>query len=606
MSLEFDKVVLIDYRAFKGEHEFILGREAGTYFVQGKNKAHPELGPNGCGKSTLFGAVMWCLYGREIREARPAGDVVPWSGGRCGVWLRFYRDEKKHVVERSQSPNSLMLDGENATQAAIDAAVGIGVDAFMHTIIMGQFGKHFLDLSPSDQARMFNDVLQLGVWTDAADVAVKERRVAEGDASTAWTAVAADQGRLSEAEANLASEKRSAEGFAARNAKELADLRVAAANLRRELADIDRQSAQSERKGRAMPDDPAKAIAAERRRQADVNLKLIRANGTVKELATEARLMAERVSAYSDAMKKDKKVCPECHQQVSDTHLRKQLVEAKAKLSDITQRKANADQEASMLFESREDLTDNISKLEKRAAVAEGAAKLRRESERDLERAEESVDLAEKRAKTNPFAENMKRLKARIVELGDLIEDGTAAATKHDRRVEIYSQWIAAFKEIRLSIIDDTLVELEVATNRHAESLGLYDWRIEFATERVKQSGSVSSGFSAKLYPPDSNKPVALTSYSGGESQRWYLAADFGLSEILLSRAGLMTNIEIIDEPTQHLTAEGVADLLACVELRAIELQRTIYFIDHQSLDKGAFTGLITVEHSEGGSRILS
>jgi len=89
------------------------------------------------------------------------------------------------------------------------------------------------------------------------------------------------------------------------------------------------------------------------------------------------------------------------------------------------------------------------------------------------------------------------------------------------------------------------------------------------------------------------------------ESQRWMLAVTFGLSEVLLARAGILPNIEMLDEPTQHLSQAGIDDLLDHLKQRAIDAQRAIYFIDHRALDRGAFDGVIQIEKDQAGSRLV-
>jgi len=134
-----------------------------------------------------------------------------------------------------------------------------------------------------------------------------------------------------------------------------------------------------------------------------------------------------------------------------------------------------------------------------------------------------------------------------------------------------------------------------MASNRHAESLGLDGWEIGFATERETKKGTMSHGFSVFLFPPGQKETVAFEAYSGGETQRLQRAVTFGLAEVLLARSGIETDFEVLDEPTIHLSLEGVDDLLSCLRDRAVDLGRRILIIDHHALDRGAFDGVITV-----------
>jgi DNA repair exonuclease SbcCD ATPase subunit len=109
-SLAFESVTLTNFKAFLGEHTFVLAREPGLYYVAGVNKVDPELGANGVGKSTIWDAVSWCLWARTIRDVRPADAVAPWGKKLSTVVaLRFTRRGKRQTLVRQRRPNSLTL-----------------------------------------------------------------------------------------------------------------------------------------------------------------------------------------------------------------------------------------------------------------------------------------------------------------------------------------------------------------------------------------------------------------------------------------------------------------------------------------------------------------
>jgi hypothetical protein len=74
--------------------------------------------------------------------------------------------------------------------------------------------------------------------------------------------------------------------------------------------------------------------------------------------------------------------------------------------------------------------------------------------------------------------------------------------TKLVQEIEIHKFWQKGFKDIRLELIDTTLMELSLTTKRNAEALGLEGWDIQFSTEKEKKSGDISQSFTVLLYPP--------------------------------------------------------------------------------------------------------
>jgi DNA repair exonuclease SbcCD ATPase subunit len=211
--------------------------------------------------------------------------------------------------------------------------------------------------------------------------------------------------------------------------------------------------------------------------------------------------------------------------------------------------------------------------------------------------------LRDIKVRENVYAEIVRKARARITELRGKEDDIRAKLDEATKYATECKFWNGAFKEIRMGVIDDTLAELEMTVSRHAGMLGLSDWGIRFETERETKRG-VSYGFQVYLYPPDMDEPVKWESYSGGESQRWQLAVAPGLSEVLLARAGVSPNIEIYDEPTRGMSAEGIEDLLEHLRTRALEFGRVLYLCDHHSLHRGAFDGILEVVKEKTGVTI--
>ena len=94
-------------------------------------------------------------------------------------------------------------------------------------------------------------------------------------------------------------------------------------------------------------------------------------------------------------------------------------------------------------------------------------------------------------------------------------------------------------------------------------------------------------------------------SWSGGESQRLQLAANLGLSNLIMQQAGLINTIEFFDEPSIHLSPEGMMDLANLLHDRAINEDKRIWIVDHAAITNfGEFRGVITVRKTKNGSQL--
>jgi ABC-type transport system involved in cytochrome bd biosynthesis fused ATPase/permease subunit len=105
---------------------------------------------------------------------------------------------------------------------------------------------------------------------------------------------------------------------------------------------------------------------------------------------------------------------------------------------------------------------------------------------------------------------------------------------------------------------------------------------------------------------PHNTAPVRWESWSGGEGQRLRLIGALALSEVLLARAGVEPNIEILDEPTEFLSAPGVRDLTELLAERARAIGRGIYYVDHVSRQSAQFTSVLNVVRGSAGTVIHS
>jgi hypothetical protein len=133
----------------------------------GENAVEPTLETNGAGKSTIWNALTWCLFGRTCDGLR-GPDVVPWTyNGRPWVTVHFDLDDELHQVQRGANPNILRFNGADIDPLALQRKLGMNFDTFTHTQILGQDRTQsplFFDLPPRGKLQLFSDALDLERW----------------------------------------------------------------------------------------------------------------------------------------------------------------------------------------------------------------------------------------------------------------------------------------------------------------------------------------------------------------------------------------------------------------------------------------------------------
>jgi DNA repair exonuclease SbcCD ATPase subunit len=213
-----------------------------------------------------------------------------------------------------------------------------------------------------------------------------------------------------------------------------------------------------------------------------------------------------------------------------------------------------------------------------------------------------SIETENKRV--NPYAEQIKNKKAAMAACKEKSTKLRAGIESLERDHVAVNYWVTGFKRIRLFIVEQTLRKLEVEVNNNMASLGLTDYRIEFDIERENKAGGITKGFVVMVYSPDHDQPVRWEAWGGGVTHRLRLAGDLGLANLIMEQAGLRNAVEFFDEPSRHLSQEGLLDVAETLHQRALQDSKRIFLVDHQTIDFGDFAGRVLITKSRDGSRL--
>ncbi len=213
-------------------------------------------------------------------------------------------------------------------------------------------------------------------------------------------------------------------------------------------------------------------------------------------------------------------------------------------------------------------------------------------------------NIAKEANRLNPYSGMITEKNQALTKLKEQLLTLSARITLLDEEHTAVSFWVGGFKRVRLFIVEEALRQLEIEVNNNLASLGLMEWQIEFDVERENKAGGITKGFVVLIYPPGADESVRYESFSGGETQRLRLAGDLGLANLIMERAGLSNTIEVFDEPSKHLSQEGLLDLAETLCHRAQEQGKRILLVDHSIIDFSGFAGTITVIKDSNGSKL--
>lgn len=120
-------------------------------------------------------------------------------------------------------------------------------------------------------------------------------------------------------------------------------------------------------------------------------------------------------------------------------------------------------------------------------------------------------------------------------------------------------------------------------------------------TSKENKTGDVTSKFSETLVM--NGKQCSIGSLSGGEAKALSLAIDFTIIDILKIHFSIDVNPIILDEPFDSLDVAGREIVINLLSM--ISRDRQIWVIDHASETKSMFSKVLKIEKKSGISRIV-
>jgi len=146
--------------------EINFDKYSGLVILKGKNL--DTGGSNGAGKSAVFEAVVWGLFGKTIRKSNEDALVNNVAKKHCEVTLTLNDDI---TVTRGRKPSHLdfEVNGESKTQATIadtqklvEDVLNTNYKVFMASTLFGQHNNlDFLGASPEDKRTIIKNFLNL-------------------------------------------------------------------------------------------------------------------------------------------------------------------------------------------------------------------------------------------------------------------------------------------------------------------------------------------------------------------------------------------------------------------------------------------------------------
>jgi len=600
--MKLKSICINGFRSFANPQELKLADvPPGLYLVAGNNALEESLEGNGAGKSSLFEAFYWSLFGKTSRNLK-AGNIRTWGAKSCCVQAEL----EGQVVYRQSNPNELTLNSIPIEQSALEKELHITPEVALNSFFFAQFSPFFLDLSTTARMEIYSTALQLEMWERKSDQAKDLAKTAAQGVQT----LEVEHARLEEKASTLRGMDYSASIGAWEDQQKEKITRQETV-----LHAIDKEIGKMATKHDALVSNVAKAQRDYAKHETAVKAareKSLSAQQAVTVTSTEVRTLNKHLSAAtaeSARFKKEGKgTCVECGQEIGKEHAKKHAAHLLAVEKELTEQIVSLGAQGV-----------KAAKLQKQAeeeerALTEAAPPLKT-LEAELQVLQNNLSVSNKtkystalavaalKKEANPFRAQLEANKKAAKEVSEQAQKKKEELKELRTLQTRFEFWVKGFKDVRYQIMQESLVQLNAEANECLHQLGLTDWSLNFSVEKENKSGTVKRGFLCEVISPYTDEPMPWEVWSGGESQRLRLAAQMGVANLLCSRLGLEFDFEMWDEPSAWLSPGGIKDLLGVLKDRALRYGRRIFVADHRAYDFD-FDGVLRITKTEDGSQL--
>jgi DNA repair exonuclease SbcCD ATPase subunit len=594
--MELHKIQTTNFLSYQ-EQEFSF-EGAGLSLIEGRN--HDEGDSNGSGKSSLFDAVSFCLFGQTVRGLK-GDDVINRKFKRdtlVGLTLTSFGTRYRVVRCRKHKEHGdrLWVEGHGGitelgtlaqTQQWILDTFQIDFDLFRCTVLFAQGETfNFVDAGNKAQKEILSKVMKISydnylvlakskVNECKALVDSHEMMVARLEGKVVDDVETAFKARIEDWEADRRSHIADSEG----------DINTAETHLEGLRA-------------KAKPLGQIKKLIT--RLTFDLRIK----KDALKDLRTELAEILGRVSYYTVEIKKAKALdgdCPTCRSKIDICLNGEWIKDSENKKAVEEGLAADKNAECEKLDAEIDDAEEKLVKL--------------RKVENDQKHIDSSIcihedriiqcekDIAFWKGKANPYLADMEAVKVEQGTLKTEIEERKTKTSQYRALLPYYEFWTSAFGDsgIKSFIFDLVCSNLTNKANRYLNLLSGGAISISFDTQKKTKGGELREKFDCVVQ--SDGQHVDYASYSGGEKRRISLAVDMALSDIMAEYHGSKFNVVVFDEQDSYLDTNGRKQYLHL--LKTLGKEKRVFVVAHDNEFKGYFDSVITVEKKGGISRIV-
>lgn len=618
----------------------------GLTFICADNRDSDGATSNGAGKTTIFKAITWCLYG-ECVDGDKGDEVIRRGTKKASVTVTIADGDQTFYVTRTRTKGKPKLtleresyddggvrhpieEGRESIDERIIQLIGLDFHAFKNTVLYGANDiVKFADPRTKDADRkdMLHCILRTSILQVAHRKALDRAKEIRADIDKVDKQITAHESSIAAVDLNAMKRRRDEwQSEHDDEVKDETDKAQACRDEAKRLGDIDYSAAITKLKAdiAKLTEVHEAAIKAGSGVEA-LDEELDKSREAYALLQTQYNKLEAQVEAHDEALEglKGKSECPTCHSPLDSGHAAKHIKTIKAQRVDAKSRMEGLDKQmkadaaaGKQLRQKRDDAMTKVRASEEVARSLRGFERELAAKERARDQAKHDIDAQVAQAKvhlqrakelrdeTNPHLEAYKEGREKVKGLETKRDALKQERADLDMTMAHVQFWARGFsnKGLPSFILDSAMPIITKRANHYLETLADGDITMDFQTQRELKSakGEVRDEITI-VTTIEGNEGVTPSS---GQRTKMNVATDLALMDLVSSREHGHLNLLMLDEVLDGgLDAEGTERVLLLLqELRT--KRSSVFVISHGSAMSEIFEhGLKVIK--EGGAATL-
>ena len=635
--MEFEEITIENFGTI--EHVKLKLNTPGMILITGINKdADSGYESNGAGKSLLFDAICWCLWGTTARGL--AGDEVVRRkyGKDCCVKLKIKDGKTSYVVARHRKdsridkPNDLRLfiNGVEKSkkmkglQETIDQIVGFDFDTFC--AMMPGAGVNVAMLTDTKIKELLEKLLQTEQLTSAYKNARERLGILEIELATSNVALLTHMSSLAALEKEVKQLRTLEQSFETNKAanKKICIDRIN--TLQTEKLQCSVEADKREQLHTAITAFRAEIVALEQQKllietPAKAQIALLQSeSATLQEHHSVQDQLHKQCVEHLDRLDNLTGVCPTCDTLITKEHVNaaallihtdltqhlNQCYETTARIKLLRQRRTN------LISATAADLTiaqghidmklSAIEALKHGLEIADSQAKLMIRIERDIER--EATVLAKLEAEQHNFAEIFQTKAEKAFELASDVSKAKTQTKTLDAELKLCKFWVEGFSPagLRSYMLDYVTPVLNDRAAYYAQVLTGDEMKVTFTTKTALKTGDVKDKFQIQVEQKHGGDLYKAS--SKGEKARADLVIAMALGDLATFRTTKQLPWRFLDEPFESIDDAGNESVMNLLNDQKTRF-KTVFVVTHKPAFKKLFNQRIVIVKENEISRLV-